>query len=138
MSNDQAPAQLIGRVLMSVIFILAGYGKLTASAATSAMMAKHGLPAPALATIVAIVIELGGGLLLLFGLFTRPVGVVLGLWCIATALIAHTDFADPNMKINFLKNLAMAGGFAYVAAFGAGAISLDAMLHRRRPAEAMR
>jgi putative oxidoreductase len=138
MSNDQAPAQLIGRVLMSVIFILGGYGKLTASAATTTMMAKHGLPAPALATIVAIVIELGGGLLLLFGLFTRPVGVVLGLWCIATALIAHTDFADPNMKINFLKNLAMAGGFAYVAAFGAGAISLDAMLHRRRPAEAMR
>ena len=70
--------------------------------------------------------------MLLFGLFTRPVGVVLGLWCIATALIAHTDFANPDMKIHFLKNLAMAGGFAYVAAFGAGAISLDAMLGRQR------
>jgi putative oxidoreductase len=132
MSNETGLTLLLGRVLMSVIFLLAGYGKLTAMAATTGMMAKHGLPVPAAATVIAIVVELGGGLLLLFGLFTRPVGLVLGLWCIATALIAHTDFADPNMRINFLKNLAMAGGFAYVAAFGAGAISLDAPFARRR------
>ena len=123
---------LIGRVLMSVIFILGGWGKLMAPAATHAMFAHDGVPLVALAYPVAVIVELGGGLALLFGLFTRPVGAVLGLWCIATALIAHTNFADRNMEIHFWKNIAMAGGFAYVATFGAGAISLDTMLRRRR------
>ena len=73
-----------------------------------------------------MVVELGGGLAILLGLFTRPVGLVLAIWCIATALIAHTNFADRNQEINFLKNMAMTGGFLYVAAFGARAWSLDA------------
>ena len=53
-------------------------------------------------------------------------------WCIATALAAHTNFADRNMEIHFFKNTAMAGGFAYVAAFGGGAYSFDALIGRRR------
>lgn len=122
---------LLGRILMSAIFVLAGFLKLTAPAATQAMMARYGLPMPMLAYLVAVVIELGGGLLLLFGLLTRPVAVVLGVWCIITALVAHTNFADPNMRIHFMKNLAIAGGFAYVWAFGAGGFSLDAWLQRR-------
>jgi len=53
---------------------------------------------------------------------------VLALWCIATALVAHANFGDSDMQNHFLKNLAMAGGFAYVAAWGAGSFSLDARL----------
>jgi putative oxidoreductase len=68
---------------------------------------------------------LGGGLAILFGLFSRLVVLVLAIWCVATALIAHTNFADRNQEIHFLKNMAMMGGFLYVAAFGAGAWSLD-------------
>ncbi|MDQ2734874.1 MAG: DoxX family protein [Pseudomonadota bacterium] len=117
---------------MSVLFIWAGFGKLMAQGATAAMMTKMGLPLPEIAMIVAIVIELGGGLLVLFGLLTQPTAVVLGIWCIITALVAHTNFADRNMEIHFMKNVAMAGGFAYMAAFGAGAISLDALFRRRR------
>ena len=122
---------LVGRLLMSEIFILAGLTKLTGAAAAQAMMTKLGLPVPMLAWVVTVVIELGGGLMLLAGVMTRPVAVVLGLWCIATALVAHFNFADPQMRGHFMKNMAMCGGFAYVAIVGAGAYSIDAWRKRR-------
>ena len=81
---------------------------------------------------LAVAVELGGGILMLVGLFTRPAAVVLGLWCIATAIVGHSDFGDRNMEIHFMKNLTMAGGFAYVVLLGAGAFSLDALLGKRR------
>lgn len=89
---------------------------------------------PQLALVVAIIVELGAGLLILVGLFSRTAAVVLGIWCIATALVAHRNWADIDMEIHFWKNVAMAGGFAYVVAVGAGSYSLDATIfHRRSP-----
>jgi putative oxidoreductase len=123
---------LLGRLLLSVIFIMGGWGKLMAAAATQAYFAKDGLPMPEAAYAVAVLIELGVGLALLFGLFTRASAIVLAVWCIITALVAHTNFADNNMKIHFMKNVAMAGGLLYVFAFGGGGYSLDALIHRRR------
>src|SRR5277367_200431 len=134
MQGAENTAALLGRVAMSVIFILAGWGKLLAPAATPAMLAGHHLPMVQLGWILAVVVELGGGLALLFGLFTRPVGLVLAVWCVATALVAHTNLADRAQEINFFKNMAMAGGFLYVAAFGARAWSVDALLAGRRGA----
>ena len=131
MQGTENAAALLGRVAMSVIFILAGWGKLLAPSATQAMLANHHLPMVQLGWILAVVVELGGGLAILFGLLTRPVGLVLAIWCVATALIAHTNFADRNQEINFLKNMAMTGGFLYVAAFGDRAWSLDAWWSRR-------
>jgi putative oxidoreductase len=61
----------------------------------------------------------------------RPVGLVLAIWCVATALIAHKNFANRNQEIHFLKNMAMMAGFLYVAAFGGGAWSFDARWLRR-------
>jgi putative oxidoreductase len=130
-TSDNALA-LVGRVLMCLLFVLGGWGKLMGPAATQAMFAKQGLPMVEAAWVLAVVVELGGGLAILFGLFTRPVGFVLALWCIATALIAHTALADRAQEINFFKNMGLAGGFLYVAAFGARAWSLDAWLSRRR------
>jgi putative oxidoreductase len=121
---------LLGRVLMSAIFILAGIGKLMAPAATIATMVKYGLPVPTLAYGVTVAVELIGGLALLVGVMTSPVAIVMGVWCIATALVAHTNFGDPNMRAHFMKNVAMAGGYAYVWAFGAGAYSIDAWRKR--------
>jgi putative oxidoreductase len=125
---------MVGRILMSAIFIFGGLTKLIGAAASQAMMAKYGLPVPMLAWAITVIIELGGGLTLLFGVATRPTATVLGFWCIATALVAHTNFADPNMRGHFMKNVAMAGGFAYVAVFGAGAYSIDAWRKRRSSA----
>ncbi len=122
---------IAGRVLMSLIFILAGLMKLAAAVATQEMLAKMGLPFPALAWLIAVIVELGGGLALLLGVATRPTAVLLGAWCIATALVAHSAFADPAMRVHFLKNLVMAGGFAYVALLGAGSYSLDGWRQRQ-------
>jgi putative oxidoreductase len=118
-------AAAAGRILMSIIFLLSGFQKLSGFSGTAAYMASQGLPAPDLAALIAIVVECIGGLLILIGYRTRVVGLVLAVWCIATALIAHTNFADPNQMIHFLKNLAMAGGFLQLAAFGGGAWSID-------------
>jgi putative oxidoreductase len=72
------------------------------------MMAQKGAPMPEVALVVAIVVEPGGGLLLLFGLFDRTAGVVLGVWCIATAVVARGNWADIHMEIHIWKNVGMA------------------------------
>jgi putative oxidoreductase len=118
--NDAAAA--LGRVLLSVIFLLSGFQKLVGFGGTGGM----GLPVPELAAVVAILVECLGGILLVIGYQIRLVGLVMALWCIATALVAHAQFADQNQMIHFLKNVAMAGGFLQLVAFGAGAWSLDA------------
>src|SRR5260370_39447331 len=99
-------------------------------AGTQAFLASHDLQMMQLGWILAFVVELGGGLAILFGLFARPVGLALAIWCVATALIVHTNFADRNQEIHFLKNMAMMGGFLYVAAFGARTSTLDAWCSR--------
>jgi len=116
---------LIGRVLLSAIFIWSGYEKLISAAATQAEFAHLSLPLPEAAWVVAVVVELIGGLALLVGFQTRLVGFVLGVWSIATAVVAHSDWSNPDMQIHFMKNVAMAGGFAFVVAFGGGAYALD-------------
>jgi putative oxidoreductase len=132
MRESENAAALVGRILMCLLFVHAGWGKLMSPAVTQAVFAGHNLPMVQAAWVLAVVVELGGGLALLLGLFTRPVGLVLAVWCILTALIAHANFADRAQEINFLKNMAMAGGFLYVAALGGRAWSLDALLSGRR------
>ena len=132
MPQGYSPALLLGRVLASVIFILGGYGKLMAAAATKAYFTKLGLPVPDVAYWVTVVVELGGGLLLLLGLQARAAALLLAVWCIATAMVAHTDFADRSQMIQFEKNVAIAGGLLAFWVAGAGAFSLDAMFGRRR------
>ena len=130
MNND--PALLVGRILASAIFVLSGFGKATAMAGTVALLAREGLPVPGLTYFAVVAIELGGGLLFLLGFQTRLVALVLALFCVATALIAHTNFADQQQLNNFMKNICMAGGFLAFVAVGAGAFSLDHALFRRR------
>jgi putative oxidoreductase len=136
MPGSENAATLIGRVLLSLLFIIGGWGKMLGPAATQAMFAKQGLPMVEAAWVLAVAVELGGGLAILFGLFTRPVALVCAIWCVATALIAHTNLAERAQEIQFFKNMGLTGGFLYVAAFGAGAWSLDAWLSRRRGAVA--
>lgn len=111
---------MIARVLLSVPFIWAGYLKIVAPVTYQAYFAHLGLPFPGVAWGAAVAVEVGGGLALLLGVQARIVGGILAAWCIATALVAHTDFANPDMRIHFMKNVVMAGGFLYVAAFGSG------------------
>ncbi|MFZ2006246.1 MAG: DoxX family protein [Stellaceae bacterium] len=136
MQGSENATMLLGRILMCLLFVLGGWGKLMGPAATQAMFVKQGLPMVEAAWVLAVVVELGGGLAILFGLFVRPVAVVCAIWCVATALIAHTNFADRIQEIQFFKNMGMTGGFLYIATFGAGAWSLDAWRSERRSAVA--
>ncbi|MDD1139669.1 DoxX family protein [Pseudomonas sp. TNT2022 ID233] len=122
----QASAALIGRVLLSVIFILSGFSKLAAPAMMIGYIGSVGLPLPHVALAVAIIVEIGGGLALIAGFRTRTVAAVLALFSVFTALAFHSALADQNQFIHFFKNIAMAGGLLQVVAFGAGRFSLDA------------
>ncbi|VVD69285.1 DoxX family protein [Pandoraea fibrosis] len=117
---------LLGRILLGAPFLMSGLGKLGAPAATVGYIAAMGLPAPSLAYLVAVIVEVGGGLLLLSGFRARPVSLVLAIFSVATALVFHHNFADQNQMIHFLKNVMMAGGLLQITYFGAGAFSLDA------------
>jgi putative oxidoreductase len=130
----QDVAALIGRVLMTGLFIWSGYGKLMAAAGTQAYFAQLGLPVPALVWLVAVVVELGGGLALLLGFQARLAAAILAVWCIVTAISGHSNFADMDMQIHFMKNVAMAGGFVFIATFGAGRYTLQRALLRRHQA----
>ncbi len=119
-------ALLLGRILMVAIFLSAGYSKLTHYEYMQGYMVSLGVPGWSMPFI--ILWELGGGLAILLGLFTRPVALLLAGFCVISALIAHLHPADPEQMINFMKNLSMTGGFIYVAVTGAGAFSLDRKL----------
>lgn len=121
---------LIGRILLSIIFIGSGIGKIAAPQATIASITAAGLPFPTLALIAAIAVELGGGLLLLVGFRTRLVAALLTGFTLLTAAVFHHDFSDQNQMIHFLKNLAIAGGLLQVVANGAAGLSVEAMRAR--------
>lgn len=117
---------LLGRIMIGAPFVMSGVGKLAAPAATIGYITAMGLPVPPLAYVVALLVELGGGLLLLSGYRARFVSLAMAVFCVVTALSFHHNFADQNQMIHFLKNVMMAGGLLQIAYFGAGAFSLDA------------
>jgi putative oxidoreductase len=129
MFSDHRYATLVGRILIAAIFLMSGIGKIADPQGTQHYMQAMGMTwATTLFYVGAIVIEVGGGLSLLLGYWTRTGAVALMLFMIPTTLVFHTNFADQNQMIHFLKNLAMFGGLFYVAAYGAGPLSLDARL----------
>jgi len=115
----------LGRLMVGLPFAMSGMSKLGAYGATTGMISAVGLPFPPLAFAVAVAAELGGGLLLIAGYRVRFVAVALAVFSLATAVSFHNDFADQNQMIHFLKNVMIAGGLLQIAAFGAGAVSLD-------------
>lgn len=123
--NKNSVLPFVGRILLATIFIVSGLGKIAAPEATQGYIASVGLPAPLLGYLAAIAIELGGGALLVAGYRTRLVAAGLAVFSIVSALIFHNALGDQNQLFHFLKNLAMAGGLVQVAAFGAGAFSVD-------------
>ncbi|MEW4398716.1 DoxX family protein [Agrobacterium tumefaciens] len=115
-----------GRLLLAVMFILSGFGKIGAPEATQGYIASVGLPLPMLSYLLAVVVEVGGGILLVIGYQARIVATVMAAFTLATALLFHNNFADQNQMIHFLKNISIVGGLLQVVAFGAGSLSFDA------------
>ena len=125
MSNN-ALVTLISRILLSILFIPAGFGKLSNIGGTAGFFAGLGLPVPTVTAVVVGLIELLGGLAILIGFKTRYAAILLGIFTIASALVAHLVPWDQANQTNFFKNLAIAGGFFVLAQYGAGALSVDA------------
>lgn len=122
-------ATLAGRILIAAIFVTAGWSKIGGYAATAAYMESAGVPGALLPLV--ILVELGGGLAIVFGLLTRLAALGLAGFSIVSAVLFH-GAADPTQQIMFMKNLAMAGGFLFLVAQGAGRYSLDAWIAGRR------
>ncbi|MHA3893158.1 DoxX family protein [Acinetobacter sp. GXMZU3951] len=116
---------LIARVLLAYIFLVAGWGKLTAYSATVGYMEAMGVPGALLP--LTILVEFGGGLALLLGFQARFAALGLGVFSLITAFIFHGGAED---AINFMKNFAMAGGLFFLMLHGAGKFSLDALLEK--------
>jgi len=121
---------LVGRILAAYLFIPAGIGKLMGFAGTVGYINSVGLPLPEVGAVLAIVVELGFGIALLFGFKTRITSIVLAVFTIATALFFHKYWSAPDamkmmQQINFNKNIAIAGGLLAFAAFGPGRLSVD-------------
>lgn len=122
---------LVARILLALMFITAGWGKLGAGyAGTQQYMASVGVSGALLPLV--IFAELGGGLGVLFGALTRIAAAGLAAFTLLAALFFHADFADQMQSIMFLKNLAITGGLLMLAVHGAGAWSLDAWWQSRR------
>ncbi|WP_043319889.1 MULTISPECIES: DoxX family protein [Microbulbifer] len=115
--------KLVGRILMSVMFIVAGYSKIGAYAGTQEYMASAGVPGFFLPLV--ILLELGGGLAILFGFFTRWVALAIAAFCLISAWMFHNVPGDQMQQIMFMKNITIAGGFLILACAGAGRFSFD-------------
>lgn len=131
MNQLQNPLVLVGRVLLALMFVLGGFSKIGGFAGTVGYMQSAGVPAASLLAVLAIVLEIGGGLALLVGLYTRWAALALGLFTLLVSFIFHKFWVMPEAQqmvnqLMFLKNLAVAGGMFALAAFGAGTLSLDA------------
>ena len=122
---------LVGRLMIAAIFVVSGFGKITGFDGTVGYIAAKGLPLPQLAAIAAIVVELGGGILLIVGWKTRWAAAAMCIFTVVAGLIFHNFWAVPadqaqNQMIHFMKNICMAGGLLYVVVFGSGPLAVDA------------
>lgn len=123
-------AALVGRILLAVIFIKAGWGKIGGFEGTAGYMASKGLPMPQVLLVLTILVELGGGILLAVGWKARWAALAIAAFVVPATLVFHQFWGIPadqvaNQSNHFFKNVAIIGGMLMVFAFGPGAYSVD-------------
>ncbi len=126
-------AILVARILLVVLFVVFGESKIANYAGTVAYMAQTGAPMPSIAAVVAIAIEIFGALAIAFGVWTRPLALLMALYTLATAVMGHPFWTMEGVaaraaEINFYKNVSIIGGFLLLYVTGAGSHSVDAKL----------
>lgn len=125
MNVRQRWVSFLGRVLLSLIFIISGIAKVMDPAGTIAYIESAHLPLPQVAYGVSLIVELGLGLALLLGFKAQLAAAGIALFTFVTALMFHSNMADPVQVIMFLKNITIIGGLLVVIAFGPGGYSVD-------------
>ena len=123
MSTIQTFAAPAGRVLIAIMFVMAGLSKISSYGGTQGYMEAMGVPGVLLPLV--ILLEVVGGLAIIVGWQTRPVAFALAGFSILSAMLFHADFADQNTMTMFMKNISIAGGFLFLVANGPGAYALD-------------
>ncbi|MEO8079995.1 MAG: DoxX family protein [Caldimonas sp.] len=132
MNNSlREPTLLVARILLGLLFLISGIGKVGGFDGTVGYIAAKGLPMPQVVAVLTILVELGGGLALVFGFFTRQAALALAVFTLLAAIIFHAFWAAPEaqkmmQQIHFLKNLSIVGGMLMLFVTGPGAISVDA------------
>lgn len=121
---------LLARVLLAVLFVIFGWGKLTGFGGTVAMTTAMNLPLPTIAAVVVVVMEFFVGVAIVIGFYTRPLAVLLALYTLATAFIGHHYWTLPDAErmanmINFYKNISIVGGLLLLGVTGPGRYSID-------------
>ena len=124
-ASGNSPVILVARILISILFILAGFGKLTAISATAGWFGSIGLPMPTVTTVIVGLVELLGGISVLVGFQTRIAAIVLAVFTLAATAVAHLDFSQAGNALMLQKNLGITGGLLLLAVLGAGAYSID-------------
>lgn len=129
MNTLQKTLPIIARILIALIFVLSGASKISSFDGTVAYIASKGLPLASVAAIMAIIVELGGGLMLVFAYRARLAAFLLAGFTFVAAFVFHNFWAMPademqNQMIHFMKNLALAGGLLMVVVHGASAKEL--------------
>ena len=132
MGGWQSLGILIGRILLVLIFLNSGYGKIGNFEGTAQYMAKFGMPMTSFFLVGAIFLELVGSLSVILGLFTRFGSLLLIIFLIPVTLIFHANFGDPIQIIMFMKNVSMLGGCFLLLSSGAGRFSLDYLLRGKK------
>lgn len=127
----QTPLSLVGRLLLALLFLPAGLSKISGFAGTVGYIASSGMPLPTVSAVVAIVIEVGAALALVVGWQTRWAALLLALFTLVASFFFHNFWALPAdqafmQQLMFFKNIAVVGGLLTLAAWGAGALSMDA------------
>ncbi|EJL80532.1 putative membrane protein [Polaromonas sp. CF318] len=133
LNSLQNPLSLVGRVLLALLFVPAGFSKIAGFAGTAGYIASKGVPLPEVAAAAAIAIELGLGLLLLVGFMTRWAALGIAFFTVVITFIFHNYWGVPAeqammQQLMFFKNIAVVGGLLTVAAWGGGAWSVDAKI----------
>ncbi len=119
---------LVARILMPILFIVAGWGKITGYEGTQQYMQAMGVPGALLP--LTILLEFGGGLAILFGFLTRTTALFTAVFTLMTALLFHTNFAEGMNSLMFMKNMTIAGGYLLLFLTGPGKFSIDRVLNK--------
>jgi len=127
---------LVARIFLMLLMIIFGWPKLIHFDATIAAMVHFNTPLPTLAAVIAVVVELGFGVLLILGLFTRPLALLTAIYVVGTAFIGHsywklTGAAVEGSEINFYKNISIVGGLLLLFVTGGGRYALDYKFGRK-------
>lgn len=120
---------VVGRVMLLSLFVWAGYGKIGGYEGTAQYMSSMGVPSFFLPLV--ILLELGGGIAIIFGFLTRPLSVLMAVFSVVAAILFHNDWTNDMQTLMFIKDVSIAGGLLLLASIGGGKFSIDHVIKEK-------